>query len=107
MQRTLIIAAILSMLQISDGAVRAAGDEAASGRLLAQQFCARCHAIDATGKSPFEPAPPFRTLSAKYPLEELEEALAKGIIVGHEAMPEFQLSPEQIDSFIAYLHSLD
>jgi cytochrome c len=106
MHRTLIIAIALLLTPDFGGAARAAEDEAESGHMLANQFCARCHAVDATGASPLAPAPPFRTLSAKYPLEDLEEALAEGITVGHEAMPEFQLTPEQIDSFIAYLRSL-
>jgi len=106
MHRTLIIATALLMMQDFSASARAEGGDAASGRLLAKQFCARCHAIESTGNSPFEPAPPFRALSGKYPLEDLEEALAEGIIVGHEAMPEFQLTPEQIDGFIAYLRSL-
>jgi cytochrome c len=77
-----------------------------TGKLLASELCARCHAIGVSGDSPFAPAPPFRTLASKYNLTDLEEALAEGISVGHEAMPEFAFSPEQIDAFIAYLRSL-
>jgi mono/diheme cytochrome c family protein len=83
-----------------------AADRITAGRALLEKSCARCHSIDETGASPFEPAPPFRTLGARYPLENLEEALAEGILGGHPAMPEFVFEPDQIDAIIAYLKSL-
>ncbi|MEX2614900.1 MAG: cytochrome c [Alphaproteobacteria bacterium] len=106
MHRTLIAATAFLLMPAFADAARANGDEADSGHLLANQFCAQCHAVESTGDSPLKAAPPFRTLSEKYPPEHLAEALAEGIMVGHEAMPEFQMTPEQIDSFIAYLRSL-
>jgi cytochrome c len=89
----------MAAAQESDGRIE-------KGRILLQENCARCHAIAETGASPFEPAPPFRTLGARYPLENLEEALAEGILGGHPAMPEFVFEPDQIDAIIAYLESL-
>jgi mono/diheme cytochrome c family protein len=86
--------------------VEASADEIALGRSLLDQNCARCHAIGSTGNSPFEPAPPFRTLADRYPPEDLEEALAEGIVSGHPAMPEFVFEPDQIAAIIAYLKSL-
>jgi cytochrome c len=46
-------------------------------------------------------------LSTRYPLTDLEEALAGGIILGHEGpeMPQFQLDAGQIEALIAYLLS--
>ena len=88
-------------------AARAGGaPDVEAGLKLAQENCARCHAIGLTGKSPFRPAPPFRTFARKWPLENLEEALAEGIVVGHREMPAFELTPEQIDNLIAYLSTL-
>jgi hypothetical protein len=52
-------------------------------------------------------APPFRELHKRYPVEDLEEALAEGISTRHPAMPEFRLEPSQIDDFIAFLKSLE
>ena len=81
----------------------------ARGRAFAQTNCSTCHAIDATGDSPYAPAPPFRELSRNYPVENLAEALAEGIDVGHTGevqMPEFTLTPVQIDEFLDYLASL-
>ena len=78
-----------------------------AGAHIAQTFCAKCHAVGKTGESPFEPAPPFRTFQQKWPLEDIEEALAEGIVVGHDAMPAFELSENQIADLIGYLHTLD
>nr|TFG51204.1 MAG: cytochrome c [Hyphomicrobiales bacterium] len=81
----------------------------ARGRAFAQKNCSTCHAIDATGESPYAPAVPFRELSQYYPIENLAEALAEGINVGHSGdveMPEFTLSPVEIDEFLGYLTSL-
>lgn len=84
------------------------GTPEARGQALAEANCSTCHAIGASGPSPYSPAPPFRTLNAKYDVEGLAEAFAEGIEVGHRGarqMPEFQLTPAQIDDLIAYLKS--
>ncbi|WP_315763236.1 MULTISPECIES: cytochrome c [unclassified Bradyrhizobium] len=77
------------------------------GRTYAQAHCARCHAIGRTGDSPLKPAPPFRTLHQRYPVESLSEALAEGIVTGHPVMPQFKLAPEQIHDLLSYLKSLE
>jgi mono/diheme cytochrome c family protein len=72
--------------------------------------CATCHAVGRGGRSPYAPAPPFRTLHEKYDVSGLAEALAEGIVVGHTGprqMPRFVLEPDQIDDVIAYLKSLE
>jgi cytochrome c len=76
------------------------------GHRLIETNCSPCHAIERSGTSPHPDAPPFRTLSRKYPVSELEEALAEGIMTGHPDMPEFIAEPEQIDDMIAYLESI-
>lgn len=83
-----------------------AGKDIASGRQFAERNCARCHAIGRTGKSPLKEAPPFRIFATQWPLESLEEALAEGIVVGHTSMPEFKLTPRQIDDFLGFLDSI-
>lgn len=57
------------------------------------------------GRSRPPDAPPFRTLSQRHPLRDLEEALAEGIVTGHPDMPEFMASPDQINAIIAYIAS--
>ncbi|HKH80058.1 MAG TPA: cytochrome c [Methylovirgula sp.] len=77
----------------------------ARGHAIAKENCGRCHAIGKTGESANPKSPPFRTLSRKYPLTDLEEALSEGIMVGHQGpeMPQFQFDPEQIAALLAYL----
>lgn len=78
----------------------------ASGLRLAEANCSTCHAIGATGESRHPMAPPFRTLSRDYPVNALEEAFAEGILVGHPAMPQFSLSPRDIDDLLSYIQSV-
>ncbi len=76
------------------------------GYEIAQKFCARCHAIGPEGASTHPSARPFRTIVAKSHVENLEEALGEGIIVGHPDMPQFQFKPGDVGALIAYLKSL-
>jgi len=69
--------------------------------------CIQCHAIDKVSPSPLGIAPPFRTLHTKYPVENLAESLAEGIMTGHPTMPQFQLDTGQIGDVIAYLKTLE
>ena len=78
----------------------------AQGKALVEANCARCHAIGATDTSNHPDAPAFRTLSQRYPVDQLTEALAEGISTGHPDMPEFIASPQQIDAILAYIGSL-
>jgi mono/diheme cytochrome c family protein len=91
-------------------AMGAAPDTVRRGEIFAQRNCATCHAIGRAGASAYDPAPPFRDLHKRYPVEMLEEALAEGIVVGHTGrrqMPEFRLMPDEIEDLIAYLKSLE
>lgn len=83
-----------------------AGSLISRGETLVTTNCARCHAVRRSDKSRHPDAPPFRILSQRYPLYDLEEALAEGISTGHPDMPEFVASPDQIDAIIAYIGSL-
>ena len=87
--------------------VLAASSAEQRGKAYARLNCARCHAIERTGESPFSPAPPFRTLHQRYPVETLGEALAEGINTGHPAMPEFRLDPDEIHDLLSYLKTLE
>ena len=87
--------------------MNANGQSAQRGLIFARTNCARCHSIDAVSPSPLKIAPAFRTLHERYPVEQLEEPLAEGIVTGHPSMPEFQLDPGQIADFIAFLKTLE
>lgn len=76
------------------------------GQSLVMTHCSSCHAIGLAEESPHRGAPPFRTLSDRYPVRDLEEALAEGIVTAHPDMPEFTFSAEDTADIIAYLESL-
>ena len=76
------------------------------GEWLAKKNCSRCHAIGKEGDSPHPQAPAFRTLSSKYPIKQLEEALAEGIVSGHPDMPVFVFGPHDVEAIIQYLQSV-
>ena len=106
MSRTLLAAAIVSSLiaqlaigQDERGRARRAQD-------LLNANCSRCHAIGRNGASPHAAAPAFRTLSRKYPIEGLGEALAEGLSVGHPDMPDFVFEPEDVGAILDYLTSI-
>ena len=90
---------------LAASSARAAGD-LQQGRQILEASCGGCHAIDAQDNSSHPDAPAFRTLSARYPVRDLEEALGEGIITGHPDMPEFVLEADQIEDVIAYLESI-
>ena len=76
------------------------------GEVLVEQNCSRCHAIGKEGDSPHPQAPPLRTLSRKYPIEDLAESLAEGIVSGHPDMPVFVFNPHDVEAIIQYLQSI-
>lgn len=81
-------------------------DLAAKGEALVKENCAGCHAIGKAGDSPHQEAPPFRTLSQKYPVTDLAESLAEGIVSGHPDMPVFVFNPQDVEAVIQYLESI-
>jgi mono/diheme cytochrome c family protein len=99
---------VCSCLLLAAAPVTASASESLleRGRAIAEKNCARCHAVGATGESPLKPAPPFRDLPQRYPVENLAEALAEGIVTGHPAMPEFTFQPDEIDALLTYIASL-
>lgn len=78
-----------------------------AGRDFALAQCSRCHGVGRLDESPLEQAPPFRRLHERYPIEQLAEAFAEGIVVGHTEMPAFELQPREIEALVAYLKSLE
>lgn len=104
------LVALATLLASGPNDARAADAEserlAATGeRILAEQ-CARCHAMATVGESPLAAAPPFRTLSRKYPLDSLAEALAEGITTGHPDMPERIFSTDEIAAILTYIERI-
>ncbi|MGE3744056.1 MAG: cytochrome c [Geminicoccaceae bacterium] len=88
-------------------AAQAQDERVQRGHAFAQANCASCHAIGRTGTSPLQAAPAFRALHLRYPVENLAEALAEGIVTAHPAMPQFRLEVGEVGDLIAYLKSLE
>ncbi|MBM3607357.1 MAG: cytochrome c [Alphaproteobacteria bacterium] len=86
----------------------AAAQSAKRGLAIAQKNCASCHAITRTDKSRMRNALPLRQLSARYRLEQLEEAFAEGVMVTHkdQPMPAFEMTPASIADLLAYIRSI-
>ena len=102
-------AIILSIAISADAQTLSSGvtkEEVRQGRAMARAYCARCHAIGLHDKSHHPDAPPFRTLSQRYPIDSLQEAFAEGISVGHPDMPEWRFEPDQIRRLLGYLESI-
>jgi cytochrome c len=102
-----VVAIILTLMPSG-----AKGDEVLSpaaqrGFVIVRTNCSRCHAVGKVGDSPLPIAPRFRTPHERYPVEDLEEPLAEGIVTGHPTMPEFRFDPGQVGDIIAYLKSLE
>ncbi|HMQ57998.1 MAG TPA: cytochrome c [Rhizobiaceae bacterium] len=80
--------------------------DAAAGKAFVEENCGRCHATGQTGESAHAEAPPFRTLSERYPVDSIAEALAEGIVTGHPDMPQFEVEPDEIENIIAWLSEI-
>jgi mono/diheme cytochrome c family protein len=104
-----LLAPLAAYVLVGFGAVVAAAAEkdlTDKGEQLVKENCSRCHAIGKEGNSPHPDAPPFRTLSSKYPVEDIAESLAEGIVSGHPDMPIFVFSPTDVEAIIDYLQSI-
>jgi cytochrome c len=97
---------LITMGMVTPAMAQPLSPAAQRGQTIAQANCARCHSIDKVTESPLSIAPSFRTLHERYPVDNLEEPLAEGIVTGHPTMPEFRFAPDQISDFIAFLKSL-
>ena len=109
MRRMLAAVLPIALLAAASAAAAAGPDVAASigrGRQLALRNCGMCHATGESGDSPNTMAPPFRELHKRYPIDNLQEALAEGILTGHPAMPEYRFAPNEITDLIRYLKSI-
>jgi cytochrome c len=99
-----LIGSLLALLILSSFA--RAQDPARHGRALLREFCASCHAIGKTGKSPHRGAPPFRTLGRSFDLDQFPRLLERGIKSTHPDMPEFKFSEDDARAVSAYLRSI-
>ena len=97
----------VTLVVLLSGSAQALEPDAQRGLTFVTANCAECHAVDKVSPSPLSIAPPFRKLHEKYPVDNLAESLAEGIMTGHPTMPQFKLDPGQIGDVIAYLKTLE
>ena len=77
-----------------------------NGKILLQEKCGRCHAVERVGDSPLKIAPPMREIYARFAPRELQAELLEGMVSRHKAMPQIEFSEEQVDAILAYLYEL-
>lgn len=110
MTRTLFVTAVV-LAAAGCASLRSPGDPPAGGSALrgfslVERNCGGCHAVGRRDASPLKDAPPLRDFAVRYPLENLEEGLAEGMVTAHPGMPAFAFEPEQVQDIIAYLRSV-
>lgn len=79
---------------------------AARGKLILQENCGRCHAIEAVGDSPLKKAPPMRDIYVRFAPRELQAELSEGMVSKHKEMPQIEFSDEDVYAIMTYLYSL-
>ena len=98
---------VVGLMLVAGPALSEDGTEReARGALLVVDKCGACHAVGFEGDSPHRDAPAFRTLSRNYPVGDLRESLAEGIMTGHPDMPVFEFGVEDIERIIAWLERI-
>jgi cytochrome c len=100
------IAGLAAAAAIITASVQEEENLADTGKWLAEQHCAKCHAIQGAGPSPHEDAPPFAALAAKWPLQKFEDAFRAGILAEHPDMPFFMPEEDQLIALIEYFYTL-
>ncbi|MEC9344026.1 MAG: cytochrome c [Pseudomonadota bacterium] len=84
----------------------AADSSTERGLRLAETNCARCHAIGTEGESAHPDAPPFRTLSQRFAIDTIDEALLAKATPAHSDMPQFAITPGQAVAIADYIASV-
>ena len=82
------------------------GKLAKQGKMILQEKCGRCHAIEAVGESPLKGAPPMRDIYARFNPRELQAELSEGMVSKHRQMPQIEFSDEDVYAILTYLYAL-
>lgn len=83
-------------------AAPALADPVEDGRLLAERWCAACHAVGPAQADGADAAPAFAGLAANRD----DAALATWMAAPHPPMPDVGLSRDQIHALLAYMRTL-
>ena len=103
MRRHIVSFVFLAGIGLGGPAWAQEGDPA-NGRALAEEWCSRCHNIDAGG--PMKQEPPAFAAVAEF---RTENQILEKILSPHVAMPRvlLVLNGSEVDDLIAYIVSLD
>jgi len=102
MMRTVFIA--LATLWAGTATAQSLGDPDA-GKLLAEQYCARCH--DVTAEGAFKQTPPsFAAIAVYWGDDQIWSRIMFPVHTGMPSMWEF-LSPDDVAHMTAYIRSLE
>ena len=96
-------AALLPCLPATAAGVSAV---ATRGKVILQEKCGRCHAIEAVGESPLKNAPPMRDIYGRFNPRELQAELSEGKVSRHKEMPQIDFSDEDVYAILTYLYAL-
>jgi mono/diheme cytochrome c family protein len=103
-KRTAIRISSATAMSIMVAPAASSAADLAAGELLAEKWCAECHAVRADRLSPNLAAPTFPELAAEPSITEYSlRALLRS---PHETMPHITFTPEQMDDIVEYIMSL-
>lgn len=97
---------VISLALIGLVAGAQAQDPAQDGAKIAREFCGPCHAIGKSDRSRHTDAPPFRTFSRSFDLDQFAERLERGLASNHPDMPEFKFNEDNARAVRAYLRTI-
>ena len=111
----LSIGVILFLLHVSASPLASANEKdtefrelVVQGRALAERSCSACHAVGLTDESPtsVNRNTSFRRLYERFPILMLTEAAKTGSISGHDEMPGFDFTINEVKALLAYIDSV-
>lgn len=86
------------------------------GKATAERLCKACHGLPPSDTSPLTEAPLFAEVASRWSVDNLAEALAKGVVDSHDdyvelhrdsfVMPDFIFDPQEIEDLLAYMSSI-
>ena len=96
---------LMLFLVVGTGGLHAQESDPRTGRRIAQEVCASCHAVEAgQDHSPRPQAPPFDRLARVPGLTTT--ALTVALRTSHETMPNIMLGDRELRDITAYITSL-
>ena len=79
---------------------------ATRGKVILQEKCSRCHALEAVGESPLKQAAPMRDIYGRFNPRELQAELSEGKVSKHRDMPQIVFSDEDAYAILTYLYAI-